>query len=72
MVFKIKHEKHGIHIHCRLFAAKASNMTYAGCGEFCVREEEFEDLQRVMSGIFFEEGITDSQETPPPNDYDYD
>ncbi len=57
MVFKIKHEKRGGHIHCRLFAAKAPNMTYAGCGDFCVREEEFEDLQHVMSGIAFEEVV---------------
>lgn len=55
MVFKIKHEKRGGHIHCRLFAARMSNMTFAGCGDFCVREEEFEDLQLAMSGISFEE-----------------
>ena len=30
-------------------------MTYAGCGEFCVREEELEDLQLAMSGVAFEE-----------------
>lgn len=55
MVFKIKHEKRGSHIWCRLFTAKMPNMTYAGCGDFCVSEEELEDLQRAMSGIAFEE-----------------
>lgn len=30
MIFKIKHEKKGGHIHCRLFAAKAPNMAKAG------------------------------------------
>lgn len=55
MIFKIRHEQRGGHIWCQLFAAKAPNMTFAGCGEFCVREEEFEDLQRVMSGVYFEE-----------------
>lgn len=55
MIFKIRHEQRGGHIHCRLFAAKATNMTYATCGDFTVREEEFEDLQRVMAGVFFED-----------------
>lgn len=55
MVFKIRYEKRGGHIHCRLFAAKSPNMTYAGCGDFVVREEEFEALQRAMSGVHFQE-----------------
>lgn len=54
MVFKIKYKKQGSHIWCRLFAAKAPNMTYICCGNFCVREEEFSDLERVMSGVAFE------------------
>jgi len=63
-VFKIKYlTAPGIsHVYCRLFVAPAPNMTYAGCGNFTVRAgEEFEQLQRVMSGIAFEpsEAMTD-------------
>lgn len=54
MVFKIRHEQRGGHVWCRLFAAKAPNMTYASCGEFCVRAEELPDLERAMSGVAFE------------------
>lgn len=63
MIFKVKHEKLGGHIHCALFAAKQPNMTYAKCGDFCVREEELADLQLAMSGVAFEE-IEKQQERP--------
>ena len=57
-VFKIKHITHplGGHVRCTLFVSPAPNLTYASCGSFIVRAgEEFEQLQRVMSGISFEE-----------------
>ena len=59
MIFKIRHEKLGGHIHCALFGAKAPDMTYAKCGDFVVREEEFSDLERCMSGVFFEDKADD-------------
>ena len=55
MIFKIRYEKAGGHLHCKLFAAKSPNMTYACCGDFCIREDELTDLERAMSGVFFEE-----------------
>ena len=54
MIFKIRCVQRGGHIHCALFAAKHPNITYAKCGDFVVREEEFADLQAVMPGVIFE------------------
>ena len=54
-IFKIRHEMAGGHIHCQLFEAKGPNMTWSCCGDFTVRVEEFDDLQRSMSGVVFEE-----------------
>lgn len=53
MIFKIHYEKLGGHTHCALFSAKQSNMTYAKCGEFCIRNEELEDLKYAMAGVSF-------------------
>lgn len=53
-VFRIRYEQAGGHIHCSLFAAKSPNYTYAKCGDFCVTAgEEFEALQRALSGVAF-------------------
>lgn len=57
MVFKIIHEKLGAHIHCALFSARSPNLTWAKCGDFVVREEEFEDTKLAMSGVVFSEKI---------------
>ena len=53
MIFRVRYKRSGGHIHCRLFAAKALNTTYAKCGDFCVRVEEFESLRLAMSGVSF-------------------
>lgn len=55
MIFKIRYEELGGHTHCRLFAAKQPNMTWACCGDFIVRNEEFDDLRLAMSGVSFVE-----------------
>jgi hypothetical protein len=55
MNFKIRWKKMGAHIHCRLFVAKSPNMTYAGCGDFFIREEELPSLEMAMSGVAFYE-----------------
>ena len=55
MVFKIKYNVAGGHTHCSLFAAKEENQTFAKCGDFTVRNEEFEPLKFAMSGVYFEE-----------------
>lgn len=53
-IFRVRFEVAGGHVHCRLFAAKQPNTTYAGCGEFCVQKgEEFESLVRAFSGAQF-------------------
>ena len=55
-VFKITYRIAGGHAQCTLFAADAPNMTYANCGTLTVkRGREFEDMQRCMSGIPFED-----------------
>lgn len=44
-VFRIRFEIAGGHVHCALFAGKATNQTFAKCGDFTVRKgEEFRDL----------------------------
>lgn len=55
MIWKMRYEKKGGHVHCTLFVAKRLNTTFANCGDLCVREEEFEDLRCVMTGIEFVE-----------------
>lgn len=56
MVFLIKHVKRGGHIHCALFAAKQTNQTFAKCGDFTIREEEFDSMRGAMSGVSFRDG----------------
>lgn len=55
MIFKVTFVKAGGHFHCSLFAAKQQNMTYAKCGDFCVRDYEMPDLRLAMSGVHFED-----------------
>ncbi len=57
MIYKIKYETLGGHVHCALFTAKQSNMTWANCGDFVVNVEGLEDLKLSMSGVeFYDEG----------------
>lgn len=53
MIFRIRYETLGAHTHCALFSARQQNLTFAKCGEFCVRNEEFEDLRLAMAGVQF-------------------
>lgn len=54
MVWRVKFNIGGGHVHCRLFCAAAENHTFAKCGEFCVRKgAEFVSLLRVMGGVQF-------------------
>lgn len=55
MVFKIRHERLGDHIHCTLFCAKQRNMTYANCGNFCIDADDLPALKQAMSRVEFEE-----------------
>lgn len=54
MVWRVKFDVHGGHVHCNLFAAKQLNMTFAKCGDFTVRRgEEFASLLRAFAGAQF-------------------
>jgi hypothetical protein len=71
-LFRARYVKRGGHIHCALFAGKATSPTFAKCGDFTVREEEFEDLQYNMAGVKFYDGDDVEQkslecETTPPD-----
>jgi hypothetical protein len=54
MIFRVRFEIGGHHVHCRLFIAKAENQTFAKCGEFVVRKgDEFRDLLASFKGAQF-------------------
>lgn len=55
MVFKIMYTPTYGHVYCTLFVAPAPNQTWANCGKVVVRRDEFEDMQRCMSGVAFVE-----------------
>lgn len=55
MVWRIRFRVHGGHVHCRLFGAPQANRTYAWCGDFTVRKEEFASLQTAFQGAEFVE-----------------
>lgn len=63
MIFKIKFQKKGAHIHCDLYCQSMPNSTWAGCGYFCVREEEFIALQMAMGGVMFESRVKAERES---------
>lgn len=54
MIFRIKFNIKGVHVHCSLYVLPSPNETGAYCGTFIVRKGgEFKQLLRVMSGIQF-------------------
>ena len=55
MIWKVTHQTAGGHVHCSLFSAPRPETTFAKCGDFCVRIDEFPDLKRIMSTAIFEE-----------------
>lgn len=64
MIWRIRYRRYGGHIHCRLFA-KARNQTFAGCGNFTVREEEFDSLQHTMPGVEFIDDLAETEANTP-------
>ncbi len=50
---RVYYAKAGGHYHCRVFTAKASNLTHANCGTLVFVEEEWEGVQRLMQGAEF-------------------
>ena len=54
MIFKVKYFVPGGHTHCSLYAAPRAGTTFAKCGDFVVRNEEFKALVIAMAGVSFE------------------
>ena len=59
-VVRVRYRKLGGHYHCRVFTAKLPNQTYAKNGDLVFSEQEFEDVQQIMSGAEF---IEEKKET---------
>ena len=56
-VMRVGYIKAGGHYHCRVFTARTPNGTYAKNGDLVFDEQEFADVQRMMSGAqFIDEG----------------
>ncbi len=53
MIFRIYHETIGGHTHCALFAGK-HDWALGKCGEFCMRNEEFEAFRAQALFINFQ------------------
>lgn len=51
----MKYKVLGGHVHCRVFAARQLNTTFAKCGDLTFRVEEFEDFQIACPGLLWEE-----------------
>ena len=60
-VMKVRYEKRGGHYHCAIFTARTAATTYAKCGDVVFDEQEFHDVQLLMSGAMFEECLTREQ-----------
>ncbi len=55
MVFKVRYDRAGGHVHCALFAAARVGTAFARCGNFTVRVDEFDQLRIAMGGVEFQE-----------------
>ena len=54
MVFRVRFEIAGGHVHCAVFCAPGRNMTFAKMGDLCVSKgPEFEAFVRAFSGADF-------------------
>ncbi len=53
MIFRVWYKVLGGHTHCMLFAASRADTTFAKCGEFTVRNSEFDQLRIAMRGVEF-------------------
>lgn len=62
-VFKVRYIELGGHTHCSLFSAPRPDATYAKCGDFVVRNEEFVALQASFKAEFVKE--RDSRDPDP-------
>lgn len=69
MNIRIRYRKVGGHFHCRVFTAKAKNMTFARCGELVFNEAEWLDLRDMLNSAveFVPEDAADRETTPKEN-----
>ena len=49
MIIRLRYEKRGGHIHCRLFTAPAEEQTFAKCGELVFDEREWPEVSRQLA-----------------------
>jgi len=45
MIIRMRYEIIGGHVHCRLFTAKAKNMTFVKCGDLTFSLDEWESVR---------------------------
>lgn len=57
MIFKVIYHLAGGHYHCSLFSAARADTTFAKCGDFVIRKDEFDPLRNAMSGVAFYERV---------------
>ena len=55
MIFRIRYERHGAHMHCTLFAGSAG-ATFANCGKLVMSLAEFEAFREQATFIDFRDG----------------
>ena len=48
MIIRMRYVIVGGHVHCRLFTAKARNMTFAKCGDLVFSLDEWDTLRNVL------------------------
>ena len=48
MVIRIRYKQLGGHIHCRVFTAKAKNMTFAKVGDLIFSESEWDNVRDML------------------------
>jgi hypothetical protein len=59
MVIRIRYQKEGGHIHCRVFTAPVANQTFAKCGDVVFDEREWPEVLRTLGSAvqFIPEGV---------------
>ena len=49
MIIRIRYKKLGGHYHCRVFTAKAKNMTFAKSGDLVFDEAEWDSIRDMLN-----------------------
>ena len=48
MIIRIRYRILGGHVHCRVFTAKAKNLTFAKCGDLVFDEREWNEVRDLL------------------------